>query len=61
MGSGYQNAEEIRPNKLSKAEPLKDYVTEEICRGIFSSNWSYKEAALKALVDNITMGSRSEM
>ena len=58
---GYLNAEEIEPKNLSRAEPLKDFVTEEICRGVFSSNWSYREEAIKALNDEITKGSQSDM
>lgn len=59
-GPGFLNAEEINPKKMDAAAPLLPFLSDDICRGIFSKNWGFREGALNFLRDEIMKGSRSD-
>lgn len=61
QGADYLNAEDIKPDRMTLADPLKSFVTEDICRGIFSSNWNYRDGAIQALKEEIPKGARSDL
>ena len=58
---GYMNAEDIHPKQMEIAGPLMPFLSEEICRGLFSKNWSYREGAVNAIGDELNRGARSEL
>lgn len=58
---GFENAEEIKLNDLKKAEPLIPMLSEGLVRGLFSKDWGKRDAAIKALGEEIKKGAKSEL
>jgi hypothetical protein len=55
-----QNAEDIKPVDMQRAQPLIPELTEFIVKGIFSKNWSIREKAASVLQQEIMKGSKSD-
>jgi hypothetical protein len=60
-GPAYLNAEDINPRNKSQAQPLMPFLSEEICRALFSKNWSYRESAILEIGEQLQGGARSEL
>lgn len=60
-GPAYLNAEEINPKKMPLAQPLMPFLSEEICRALFSKNWSYRESAVLEIGEHLQGGASSDL